>query len=127
MDVNFEQENITDGLSTQGFVYEEPSKSYWGKKNQLDALGPFSHEQWKDMSCIHFILPNMTEHGQACTVQTARVPHFQTPIAKMRSEVHSFRAAGGTIKFKVYLPHKNYSNKFLHLVNLGFENSSTID
>jgi hypothetical protein len=120
-----EVDDGTDGLSTQGFVYEEPSKSYWEKKKRLDDLGAFSYERWEEMDCIHFILPNMGENGQACTVRTARVPHFQTPLSKMESEVASFRQAGGIIKFKSYHPNRNYSNTFLHLNNLDVR--STID
>jgi hypothetical protein len=40
------------------------------------CIGPFSHEQWKEISCIHFILPNMSEHGQACMGMNSKGPSF---------------------------------------------------
>jgi hypothetical protein len=36
-----------------------------------------SHERWDPMKCIHFVIPNMTEKGQACTPKKANVPHYQ--------------------------------------------------
>jgi hypothetical protein len=119
----FEKENALDSLATHIFVYEEASVMYWSMKIRLDALGVFNHKRWNEMVCIHFILPNMSETGQACTVRT----HFQTPLLRMRSEIANFREGGGTIRLKVYLPNKNYSNKFLHLQNVGVKHNSRID
>ena len=56
-----------DGLESMGLLYEEPNSTYWDQKLKLDGLGAFSHERWGSMECIHFILPNMTSHGQAAT------------------------------------------------------------
>jgi hypothetical protein len=96
-------------LETQGFIYEEPNDAYWRDKNRLDNLGPCSNERWDAMRCIHFILPNMTSTGQATTPRQASVPHYQTTQAQIEMQIESFRAAGGKIKFKIYLPTKNYS------------------
>jgi hypothetical protein len=73
-----------NGLETQGFIYEEPSVAYWKDKNRLNNLGAFSNECRKKMKCIHFILPNMLEMGQATTSKQATVPHYQTTLAKIR-------------------------------------------
>ena len=70
-----------DGLETQGFIYEQPTDGYWPDKNRLDKLGAFSMERWHKMGCIHFILPNMSDLGQAATPKQANVPHHQTTLA----------------------------------------------
>ena len=116
-----------DDLETQGFVYEEPSQSYWKEKGRLDELGVFSHERWKQMRCIHFILPNMTDNGQATTPKTARVPHFQTSLSEIKRQVASFTASGGNIELKIYQPDQDYSNKFLHVVNSGLAQIQAVD
>jgi hypothetical protein len=110
-----------DGLDTQGFIYEEPLESYWKDKNRLDALGAFDHDRWDKMRCIHFIMPNLTKTGQASTPKTARVPHYQTPLAEMQLEIDNYRDAGGQIHFKLYEADKDYSNNFLHVINSGVD------
>jgi hypothetical protein len=50
-------------LKPQGFIYKQPSTGSWKDKTRLDGLDAYSHEGWKSMRCIHFILPNMTEKG----------------------------------------------------------------
>jgi hypothetical protein len=116
-----------DGLETQGFIYEEPNEAYWRDKSRLDDLGPCSKERWDAMRCIHFILPNMTSNGQATTPRQASVPHYQTTQDEIELQIESFRAAGGKIKFKTYLPTKDYSNNFLHVRNLGVPQIDKID
>jgi hypothetical protein len=79
------------------------------------------------MRCIHFILSNMTDKGQASIVWTARIPHYQTPLSEMQHKIASFRGLGGNIEFKIYCPDQNYSNEFLHfLVNLGLQDMTAI-
>jgi hypothetical protein len=78
------------------------------------------------MRCIHFILPNMMDKGQASIVRTPREPHYQTPLSEMQREIASFRGLGGKIEFKIYRPDRHYSNKFLHLVNLGLQDMTSI-
>jgi hypothetical protein len=116
-----------DGLDTQGFIYEQPMEEYWLDKNRLDKLGSFSKERWHKMRCIHFILPNMSDLGQASTPKQANVPHHQTTLAKVQLAITSFRDGGGDIDFKVYESDKNYSNEFLHVVNLGVEEIKEIN
>jgi hypothetical protein len=116
-----------DGLEMQGFVYEEPKKAYWKEKTRLDELGVFSHERWKKIRCIHFILPNMNDKGQAATPKTARVPHFQTSLSEIQRQVASFAARGGEIQLKIYHPDQDYSNKFLHVVNSGLPQIQSVD
>jgi hypothetical protein len=69
-----------DGLETQGFVYEQLAEVDWKDKPQLDGLGAFSHERWDAVGCIHFILPNMIDEGQAATPKQASVPHYQSSL-----------------------------------------------
>ncbi len=71
------------------------------------------------MRCIHFILPNITEKGQATTPKQANIPHYQTSLFHIQSQVDSFWASGGHTEFKIYQPDQNYSNEFLHVTNLG--------
>jgi hypothetical protein len=120
-------EDVSDGLETQGFIYEEPMESYWKDKNRLDDVGAFNNERWDQMACIHFIVPNMTNNGQAATPKTARVPHYQTALSKMQLEVEAFRAAGGKIDIKIYGPDQDYYNDFLHVVNSGVDSMAAID
>jgi hypothetical protein len=108
-----------DGLESQDFIYEQPSTAYWKDKTRLDSLGAFSHKRWKLMRCIHFILPNMLDKGQAATPKQATVPHYQTSLSHLRSEVESFRVSGGEIEFVIYQRDQNYSNNFLQVTNLG--------
>jgi hypothetical protein len=121
------QDVFDDGLETQGFIYEQPMDDYWLDKNRLDKLGSFSMERWNKMRCIHFILPNMTELGQAATPKQANVPHHQTTLATVRLAVESYRAGGGSIELKVYDADKNYSNEFLNVINLGVPEVEMID
>jgi hypothetical protein len=93
----------------------------------LDELGVFSHERWKKIRCIHFILPNMNDKGQAATPKTARVPHFQTSLSEIQRQVASFAARGGEIQLKIYHPDQDYSNKFLHVVNSGLPQIQSVD
>jgi hypothetical protein len=44
-----EEEVMSDGLETQGFVYEEPTAAYWKQKTRLDGLGAFSSKRWDKM------------------------------------------------------------------------------
>jgi hypothetical protein len=73
-----------NGLETQGFISLKPSVTYWKDKTRLDSLGAFSNEHWNKMKCIHFILPNMLETGQAPTPKQASVPHYQRSFAQIR-------------------------------------------
>jgi hypothetical protein len=82
-----------DGLDTQGFIYKQRTQAYWKDKPRLDGLGAFSHEQWNLMRRIHFILPHMTDKGQAETPKLANVPHYQTSLSQIRSQVDPFRQA----------------------------------
>jgi hypothetical protein len=120
-------DDFHDGLETQGFIYEQPTDKYWKDKNHLDGLGAFNHKRWNTMRCIHFILPNLNDHGQAATPKQASVPHYQTTQAQIQLEIDSFRAAGGEIEFKCYSPDRNYSNDFLNIVNLGVPEMERID
>jgi hypothetical protein len=119
--------SIEDGIETMGFLYEEPTSSYWETKSKLDGLGAFSHERWGSMECIHFILPNMTSHGQAATPKQANLPHYQTSLEHIKSQIASFRESGGQIRFQVYEPDQNYSNKFLHVTNIGLPSIAMLD
>ena len=116
-----------DGLESMGFLYEEPNSTYWDQKLKLDGLGAFSHERWGSMKCIHFILPNMTSHGQAATPKQANLPHYQTSYEHIKAQVASFRESGGVIKFQVYKPDRNYSNEFLHVTNVGLPSIAMLD
>jgi hypothetical protein len=93
-----------DGLESQGFIYEQPSPAYWKDKTRLDGLGAFSHERWNSMRCIHFILPNMNDKGQAATPKQATVPHYQMSISHIHPQLDSFRVSGGRIEFMIYQP-----------------------
>jgi hypothetical protein len=119
--------NFNDGLEMQGFIYKEPSESYWEDKNRLDNLGPFHNERWQKMVCIHFILPNMTARGQAATPRTARVPHYHSTLLEVQSKVDSFRSTGGVVRFTIYQPDQDYSNSFLHIVNTGVEGIASVN
>jgi hypothetical protein len=117
-----------DGLESQGFIHEQPSTAYWKDKMRLDGLGAFSHERWKSMRCIHFILPNMSDYkGQAATPKQATVPHYQTSLSHLRSQVESFRVSGGEIEFVIYQLDQNCSNDFLQVTNLGVPGMRSID
>ena len=110
-----------------GFIYEEPTDTYWENKTKLDGLGAFSHERWGSMACIHFILPNMTLHGQAATPKQANLPHYQASLDHINSQIACYRESGGTIRFKVYKPNRNYSNDFLHMTNTGLPSIAMLD
>jgi hypothetical protein len=112
--------SYNDGLEIQVFIYEEPSAAYWKNKNQLDQC-------WKKMKCIHFILPNLLEIGQAATPKQASVPHYQTTLAQIKLEIKSFHACGGVVKFMVYKPDQNYSKQILHVVNSSLLEIASID
>jgi hypothetical protein len=122
-----ETQDFDDGLETQGFIYEEPVESYWEDKNCLDNLGPFANERWQKMVCIHFILPNMTDKGQAATPKTARVPHYQSSLFEVQSKIDTFCAKGGVIRFTIYQPDEDYSNDFLHVINSRVEGIASIN
>jgi hypothetical protein len=92
---NETEQEFSDGLDTQGFIYKEPMELYWKDKNWLDDLRAFNNKCWDKMACIHIILPNMTDKGQAATPKTARVPHYQTTIFEMQLEIDAFQAKGG--------------------------------
>jgi hypothetical protein len=79
------------------------------------------------MRCIHFILPNMTQSGQAPMPKQASVPHYQISLCQIESEIESYRALGGLVKFKIYQADKNYSNNFLHVRNTGVPEIALID
>jgi hypothetical protein len=85
-------------LETQGFLYEQPTEAYWKDKSRLDGLGAFSHERWNSMPRIHFILPNMTHKRQAATPKMAKVPHYQSSLSQIWSQVDAFRQDGGIIQ-----------------------------
>ena len=116
-----------DGLASIGFIYEEPMSSYWKMKPRLDGLGAFSYERWTEMCCIHFILPNMTTTGQATTAKQANLPHYQTSLEHITSQVQAFRETGGQIEFNIYQPDRDYSNNFMHVTNSGLPEIQTID
>jgi hypothetical protein len=102
-------------------------EAYWTKKNRVDDVGAFSNKPWEKMSCIHFILPNMMENGQAATLKTAWGLHYQTSLSEMQVEFAAFRAKGGKVGFKIYKANKDYSNNFLHVLNLGVNGLADID
>jgi hypothetical protein len=120
-------ETFDDGLEMQGFIYEEPLEAYWNDKPRLDSLGAFNGERWSKMKCIHFVLPNMKAAEQAATPRQANVPHYQTSLANITSKIELFRPDGGIVKVLVYQPNRNYSNKFLHVTNLGVPQIQSVD
>jgi hypothetical protein len=61
----------------------------------------------------------MTQSGQAATPKQASAPHYQTLLCKIKSEIESYRALGGLVKFKIYQADKKYPNSFLHVRNTG--------
>jgi hypothetical protein len=80
------------------------------------------------MACIHFILPNMSVKGHAATPKTARVPHYQCTLLDVQeTKINDFLSTGGIIDFKIYLPDKDYSNNFLHVINSGVDGIAAID
>ncbi len=116
-----------DDLESIGCLYEVASSTYWDRKRKLDGLGAFSHERWGSMECLHFILPNMTSHGQGATPKQVNLPHYQTSFEHIKAQVASFRESGGVIKFQVYKPDRNYSNDFLHVTNVGLPSIAMLD
>jgi hypothetical protein len=68
----------------------------------------------------------MNDKGQAATPKQATVPHYQTSISHIRSQLDSFRVSGGRIEFMIYQPDRNYSNEFLHVTNLGVPGMSSL-
>jgi hypothetical protein len=78
------------------------------------------------MRCVHFILPNMTDKGQAATPKQATLPHYQTSLSHIQSQVDSVRASGGQIEFKIYQLDQSYSNEFLHVTNSGVRGLSRL-
>ena len=77
------------------------------------------------MKCIHFVLPNMTEKGQACTPKQANVPHYQTTLETTQLKMDSFLDASGDVL--IYHPDKAYSNKFLCVTNSGVPKMEGLD
>jgi hypothetical protein len=69
----------------------------------------------------------MSDKGQAATPKQATVPHYQTSLSHIRSQVDSFRVSGGEIEFEIYQPDQNYSNEFLQVTNLGVPGICSID
>jgi hypothetical protein len=115
-------------LETQGFLYKQLAEAYLKDKPSLDGLGAISHERWNLMRRIHFILPNMTDKGQAATPKMANVPHYQSSLSQIRSQVGAFlRQGGGIVSFKICQPDRDYSNHFLHVTNSGVPGILKID
>jgi hypothetical protein len=68
----------------------QPTEVYWKDKPRLDGLGALSHKQCNSMLSIHFIIPNMTDKGQAATPKLANGPHYQPPLSQIQSQVDAF-------------------------------------